>query len=114
MDYARSVDHRWSSRRPCMFYVTLDDGVQACRGTVRNLSLGGMYVQAPEAELSLNSQLVLGFQLGEGAHADYYRLPALVVHLTRDGAGIMFKDYDEDTIQSLRRVFHETVVDAWH
>jgi hypothetical protein len=69
--------------------------------TMRDLSLGGMYVETGPAGLSQNSTVRVSFNLPEAQGHEPLTLDAVVVRRGRDGSGLMFVRMDQDAIRAL-------------
>jgi hypothetical protein len=103
-----ATDHRWSSRVPLQIDVAIhnDSRMAPLHFESRDISLGGIFVETGSMVLPLNAFVVLSFTLTAGERIVDYRLPALVVRNTRDGAGLMFQEFDPNTVRSLREMLY--------
>jgi hypothetical protein len=78
----------------------------ALYGKLRDISFGGVYVQADCDTLNLNEPVTLDVFLDKDEQAEHlYSLSAIVVRKTYDGAGLKFDDFDGETVRSLRRLY---------
>jgi len=101
------MEHRWSSRRPVDGEVTLSHPRYGLiRGIVRDISIGGMFVETGRVELPVNTPLVVSFRLRNGDLSDHYRLHAMVVRATDHGAALMYLDSSADTVRLLRQMLY--------
>lgn len=98
------MENRWITRKPLERRVNLrfEDG-RVTTGVARNISLGGMFVDSPNVP-PLDTMVDLSFVLVDGDldDAQYHRVPGQVVHVTPQGAGIMFCDFNPQTVRRMR------------
>jgi len=52
----------------------------------------------------------IDFTLRSGEDAVHHRLPAQIVHVSADGAGLMFCDFDAHTVRSMRAMLYGSPV----
>jgi hypothetical protein len=69
--------------------------------TMRDLSLGGMYVETGPAGLPQNSAVKVSFALPDSGSHESFTLEAVVVRRGRDGSGLMFVRMEQDVIRAL-------------
>lgn len=101
-------ERRWSSRKPVTINVALvydRIGLLPCK--TRDMSVEGMFVCTGHVSLleGINVDAVLTGQTHPGFQL---HLPARIVRVCRDGAGLRFHNYDIDTYQLLRAVLEDT------
>ena len=85
------------------------DGGRPIEGTILDVSFGGMYVETYAKAPAVDTAVSLHFQHPANHEHHDYQLSAVVVRNDADGVGLMFEDYDDHTIESLRRVYLSTV-----
>lgn len=99
------MEHRWSERKHLAARVTVHSRMyRAFVATLRDLSLGGAFVETAGRCLPVNEPLVLSLILGDDEHRTYHRLHAMVVRAERDGSGLMYLDADTAKLGELRAV----------
>src|SRR5690554_4973299 len=89
----KTMEHRWSVRKPCQRPVLLrspQHGVFATRA--RDLSLSGICVEPVGSRIPVNTLVRLELSLSP---AETLTLPALVVRSTPDAVGMMFCNVPE-------------------
>lgn len=108
MEQQKQTDHRWSSRQPLELDVAVhsDSKLAPIHFTSRNISLGGMFVETKAMILPLKAFVVLAFTLRAGKETTHHRMPALVVRTSKDGAALMFQDFDVSTVRPLREMLY--------
>ncbi len=101
------MEHRWSHRRPLDGAATLSHPRYGLiRGIVRDISIGGMFVETGCVELPINTPVTVSFRLQNEGESDHYRLHAMVVRATDRGAGLMYLDSSAETIRPLRQMLY--------
>jgi len=107
MTQEEQIDHRWSLRRPLHVDVSLlkhDQTVLA--GKTRDFSIGGMFVETKKPMLQRDIPIHVAFTLETEAGASHHRLPAQVIRVANDGVGLMFNDFNVDTVHTLRAMLY--------
>ena len=110
MEAVNDKEQRKSARRSIALKAILypSEGTPFI-GTIQDISFSGMFVEARVKTPPVNTPISLSFRLGDGDERNQYRMSAVVARSTADGMGLVFDDYDESTVTSLRRVYHETL-----
>ena len=99
------MEHRWSERKHLPARVTVYSRThKTFVATLRDLSLGGAFVETAGRCLPVNEPLVLSLVLGDDEHRSYHRMHAMVVRAERDGSGLMYLDVDTAKLGELRAV----------
>lgn len=101
------MEHRWSARRFLGGEVTVSHPRYGIiHALLRDISLGGMFVETGRAELPVNAPVVVSFMLQNGDGPSHHRLHATVVRTTDNGAALMYLDSSVDTIRPLRQMLY--------
>lgn len=96
------TERRWGARKPVEVDVVIDNQpLCLMRGRIGNISIGGLFVQTAGGALHENAKVELVLLLQEDGTTRVYRMPALVVRVTPDGAGFMFDQYDVNAFRTL-------------
>jgi hypothetical protein len=99
------MEHRCSIRIPIKF-----DAVVNCRrvgtvsGTIRDVGLGGMFVETGSTVLHPNTPVDVTARVPANGADELHRLRAWVVWTGRCGAGLMLRSFDDATSVVLRRL----------
>lgn len=96
------MERRWGTRKTLEVDVVIDNQPSCLlRGRLNDISIGGLFVKVDTTPLRLNApvELVMLLESDEGTRV--YKLPAIVVRLTADGAGLMFDQYDVNAFRTL-------------
>jgi len=109
MDMATRND-RSSSRRLTDIDVTLvaRHGIPF-HGILKNISLGGGYIETHNRALVPQTPLTIVLQQNENGVQRIYRMSATVARKDLQGTGVMFNDYDSDTIRCLRTIYKNSI-----
>jgi hypothetical protein len=97
------MEHRCSIRMPIKF-----DAVIHCRrvgtvpATIRDVGLGGMFVETGSTVLHPNTPVDVTTRVPENGADKLHRLRAWVVWTGRCGAGLMLRSFDDTTEVVLR------------
>jgi hypothetical protein len=103
MGLQASREHRWSRRQAVETGLRIYTiGQQSWPGQMRDLSIGGVFAKIEAKALSPNDPVDVAFVLYRGDEATQHRLPARVIWVAPDGAGCMFTDFRQETLQVLR------------
>jgi len=97
-----TTERRWGTRKTIEVDVVIDNQPSSLlQGRIGNVSVGGLFVKTETARLATNTQveLVLMLQCEDGTRV--YRMPAMVVRVAPNGAGLMFDQYDVNAFRAL-------------
>jgi hypothetical protein len=78
------------------------------RSKVRDISLDGMFVETGPIALHANTPVEVTVRPQKGNTREAYRLRALVVRVARDGAGLMFRDFDDARLRAARDLLRKS------
>lgn len=96
------MERRWGLRKAIEVDVVIDNQpASLLRGRIGNVSIGGLFVRTEAKNLRKNAQVELVLMLQQDSGTRIYRMPAMVVRLTQDGAGLMFDEYDVNAFRAL-------------
>ncbi len=101
------MENRWSPRTTSRCEVTVrPPGQRPFQARARDISLGGMFL-ADVRNLPVPDTVVeLDFMLSRGADTVRHRIPAQIVHVSEDGAGLMFCNFDAPSVTSMRKMLY--------
>ena len=101
---------RSSSRMPLDLDVTLfHHQGNPMSARLQDISFGGVYVATNNSPPIVDSTVTLGLSLFEGGAEKVYSMSAVVVRTEDKGAGLMFDDYDGETVKCLRKLYHDAL-----
>lgn len=100
-------DLRFGSRSRIALDVLVRCGEDyACRGTTRDLGMGGAFVELPDGGPPLAMAVELAFTSRGAAQPDSHRVLADVVRSSATGIGLRFRDYDNETYTALMALLY--------
>lgn len=110
-----TTNSRSCSRMPVDMDVTLiaAHGVPF-HGTLANISIGGAYVETSNKALMPRTPLTIILHQEDSAVQLIFRMEATVARQDTHGAGVMFDDFDTETVRSLRAIYKSTLGKAGH
>lgn len=96
------MERRWGARKAVDVEVVVDNQ-PAClrRGTIGDVSIGGLFVRMEPDGLTPESPIELVLLLQQDGGMQVYRMPAVVARVAPDGAGLRFDQYDVGTFRTL-------------
>jgi hypothetical protein len=96
------MERRWGTRKAVEVDVVVDNQ-PAClrRGTIGDVSIGGVFVRMEPDGLTPESLIELVLLLQQDDGMKVYRMPAVVARVAPDGAGLRFDQYDVGTFRTL-------------
>jgi hypothetical protein len=96
------TEKRDTPRMPVILDAILNYRATAVMCTVRDISLGGAYVEAQPEDLPYSGDIELGITVNNNnGPSKYYRLPGRICRVTNSGAGISFQSDRQDAYFSL-------------
>ena len=102
------MQFRWDVRKtvalPIMVYYDINKPVYV---KTRDISLGGMFVETDTTLLDINKPVEVLFNSHAIGNTELQRIQALVVRITREGAGLMFRGYDNNGLLFLQKILHQ-------
>ncbi len=99
------MDHRYNSRRPIFLDAVIESralGRIPCR--VKNIGLGGVFLEIPRVKPALNSVVELSLSVPLNGTSCRCQMFGIVVHQTERGVGLMFEELspaDKAAVKSL-------------
>jgi len=96
------MEHRCGTRR------TIDAGILIdcrpaglVRGRIQNISVGGLYIKMRPARGMVSDKIKIIFIRHDRGVYRIYRVPAVIVRWTREGAGLMFSELTSNSFYAL-------------
>jgi hypothetical protein len=109
MELNKHVDHRWSARQDMALPVKLYNGGEPVgQGRTHNVGIGGMFVELKtvKGKLPMDARVSVSFSVTSNGNTTHHRLPATVIWSADDGAGLMFTDFNVETVHTLRDILY--------
>jgi len=105
MEQRKQADHRWSARQAITFPVKLYSGGEPVgQGRAHNVGIGGMFVEIAGRPLPAERDVQVAFSVDVNGIMTHHRLPATVIWEGDRGAGLMFTDFNVETVHTLRDI----------
>jgi len=102
------MEHRWSDRRSSSLEVLLfRNNIPVVTCKTRNISIYGVFVITGPVRYERNSVLEVEFVLSTKGRKKRYRIPAYVIHQSKEGLGLMFRDENPETTNFIKNVIQE-------
>jgi hypothetical protein len=105
-----SADHRWSARQHLTLPVKLYNGSEPVgQGRTHNVGIGGMFVEVSALNgntLPAETPVSIAFSVTNNGNTTHHRLPATVIWSAEEGAGLMFTDFNLETVHTLRDILY--------
>lgn len=96
------MEHRCGTRRQIDADVIVDCRPQGLvHGRIRNISVGGLFVKMRPMPGLPNDRVKVVFVRRERGVSRIYRLPAVVMRWSREGAGLMFSELTPNAFYAL-------------
>lgn len=90
------TERRNSPRLPVSVDVVLNHRAQSVVCTMRDISLGGAFLDAEPELLPYGGSVELNFAVPAAPSNGYLRLPAMIQRTTEEGAAVSFGDVGRD------------------
>ena len=110
MELNEQVDHRWSARQPMILSVQVYNGGEPIgKGCTQNVGIGGMFIELNSLKgekLPTESRVSVAFTVTANGNISHHRLPATVIWSREKSAGLMFTDFNVETVHTLREILY--------
>ncbi|HJX18363.1 MAG TPA: PilZ domain-containing protein [Acidiferrobacterales bacterium] len=104
-------DNRWSPRRQVDLDITLHvSGQFPFSGVVRNMSLGGLFVETDATRLVGDVEVYLGFTIRTNTGTHRHRVPARSSRQNGNGVALLFTALDTGASHDLRQLLYPAPV----
>jgi len=107
MEGHSAINSRTCSRAPLELPVEILHGQnESLLGQLTDISFGGAYVETDAHTLRANDIITLCFELEDEQATRPCALSGTVARAGGNGVAIAFDDYDRETVNALRGVYH--------
>ncbi len=90
------TERRASLRLPAATQVVLSHRAQSVIGTLRDIGLGGAFLEVDTDLLPFGGMVELKLSFPPDAEQNYLDLPAIIERTTGNGAAVSFRDVGQD------------------
>jgi hypothetical protein len=102
-----SMEHRWSTRKPvCLNAVIFYRPLGLIQVTIQNIGLEGAFIHCAAVKLPYQAIVEMSFALDVAGKQTIYQMQAMLIHHTRNGYGLMFKDYKLEAFRALKGMLY--------
>jgi hypothetical protein len=102
-----ALEHRWSRRRKvCLDALVFHRLPGLIQASVLDISLEGAFIRAEHLVLPPQAGVELTFAMKVDGKQAINHIEALVIHSTRNGHGLMFKDFRLAAFQALKSILY--------
>jgi hypothetical protein len=96
------LEHRWSMRKQvCLDAVVFHRPLGLSRVKILDIGLEGAFITAEELKLPVPGIVELTFAFDVADKETIYHMGAMVIHHSRGGYGVMFKEFKLEAFRSL-------------
>jgi hypothetical protein len=101
------LEHRWSTRRPvCLEGIIFHRPLGLVPVKILDIGLEGAFIIAEGLELPVHGGVELTFAIDIDGSKTLYHMNAVVIHQSRDGYGVMFKEFKLEAFRTLMDVLY--------
>jgi hypothetical protein len=101
------MEQRWSLRKPVTLEVQVSHKCHPMvRGRARNIGLEGLFIETGIVIPPVGSCIEVKFALMSGAVWVQICMPAVVIHRTGDGCGILFQAFNRKAFCLIERLLY--------
>jgi hypothetical protein len=96
------LEHRWSTRKQvCLEAIVFHRPVGLLPVKILDIGLEGAFISAEELKLPVPGIIELTFAFDVADRTTIYQMGAMVIHRSRGGYGVMFKEFKLEAFRSL-------------
>jgi hypothetical protein len=96
------MEHRWSKRTPvCLDAFVFHRLSGLIPANILDISLEGVFIRVEHPSLPAQAIVELSFALKIDGKQTIQQMEAFVIHRSRNGYGLMFKDFRRGAFQAL-------------
>ncbi|WP_455207398.1 PilZ domain-containing protein [Kaarinaea lacus] len=106
------MEHRCSVRLPVAMNVLLyHNNIPVIHCKTLNIGADGMFVHTGALKYGTNTMLKVEFKRETNPVSQSFTMPAMVVHHSREGLGLMFPGGNSEAMQAWRDIVRRTVLE---
>jgi hypothetical protein len=101
------LEHRWSTRKPvCLEGIIFHRPLGLLPVRILDIGLEGAFITADRLSLPVPGGVELTFAIDVDGKKTLYHMNAVVVHNSRDGYGVMFREFRLEAFRTLMDVLY--------
>lgn len=102
-----SLEHRWSKRkRVCLDAIVFHRPLGLLHVEILDIGLEGVFIRGEHLKLPCPAIVELTFVLDNAGKQNISQMEAIVIHHSRRGYGLMFKDFRFEAFQALKGMLY--------
>ncbi len=102
-----SLEHRWSKRKQvCLDTIVFHRPFGLLRAEILDIGLEGVFIRGEHLKLPCPAIVELTFALDGDSKRSISHMEAIVIHHSRQGYGLMFKDFRFEAFQVLKDMLY--------
>ena len=101
------MEHRWSPRKQvCLEAIVFHRPLGLLPVKILDIGLEGAFIAAEQLDLPVPAIVELTFAIAIADKKTLYHMNAMVIHNSRDGYGVMFKEFKLEAFRTLMGVLY--------
>jgi hypothetical protein len=101
------LEHRWSERKPvCLEAIVFHRPLGLRPVKILDIGLEGAFIAAERLDLPVPAIVELTYAIDIEDRKTIYHMNAMVIHRSRDGYGVMFKEFKLEAFRTLMDVLY--------
>jgi len=101
------LEHRWSTRRPvCLEGIVFHRPLGLLPVRIQDIGLEGAFIAGEGLDLPVPGGIELTFAIDIDGRKTLYHMNAVVIHQSRDGYGVMFREFKLEAFRTLMDVLY--------
>jgi hypothetical protein len=106
-EVSMSLEHRWSTRKQvCLEAIVFHRSLGLLPVRILDIGLEGAFITAERLDLPVPGIVELTFAIDIDGKKIIYHLNAMVMHHTRSGYGVMFREFKLEAFRTLMDVLY--------
>jgi hypothetical protein len=101
------LEHRWSTRKQvCLEAIAFHRPLGLLPVKILDIGLEGAFITAERLDLPVPAIVELTFAIDNAGKKTIYHMNAMVIHHSRGGYGVMFKEFKLEAFRTLMDVLY--------
>jgi hypothetical protein len=106
-EVSMSLEHRWSTRKQvCLEAIVFHRSLGLLPVRILDIGLEGAFIAAEQLDLPVPGIVELTFAINIDGKKIIYHMNAMVMHHTRNGYGVMFREFKIEAFRTLMDVLY--------
>jgi hypothetical protein len=106
-EVSMSLEHRWSTRKQvCLEAIIFHRSLGLMPVRILDIGLEGAFITAERLDLPVPGIVELTFAIDIDGKKIIYHMNAMVMHHTRNGYGVMFREFKIEAFRTLMDVLY--------